>query len=1137
MRFFPTSLAFLLLSFAATIHAQIQTSVLAEWTFENDPAPLAVIGSMVGPIPADTGDGELRGFHASANTTWNTTQVGNGSPRALSANRWASGDYFEFRVPFIPGGEITVSWDQFRSSTAPGQFALQLSTNGSTFETLKTYSVGNSSWSAYSTDPAAAFSHPLENPVPDNTTHLTFRLTAATNATNTAGTSRIDNIRVARTANRYLLNLNGREIEVVRWGTGPKGVLFFSHSGNLAMDFQTNSDLVRELAGTGYSVFVWSYPWDMAPFNAVQQTLSNWISGQLPAENRLLFPGVASSLLDQLRQATGIEKFVLAGNSLGAGVILSDYAVLAQDPDCKLLLISPTEPFIPLALPQKLEKTVMVADPGNDFWLRRQADKDFCSLNSNAPFPYPSPPGHIILSGAFGIRYAFDLVEMAHADPGFAVLTAPQGGFFMEPGAWLHVGWYADFPAGPLAVDLLKAGQPVAAISNSTANSGNFFWKIPTDLEAGTDYSVRVRSLSDPGKTVVGESPFAIAHFLIFPPANSTTLDGTFPLQGWMGGSLWKGLSWTNRSTGQSGTVSLANLWTAQIPLAHGSNFIDFRAGVYEMNERAFDYPWHSAYSTDWFDGSNGGTGFGAWELARINHGWAGHVLFEPGVFNVPERFGGAFSLWAAGDSISTARRDFSRPLTPADTFTLQFDNNWIEAGKSVGFALADSAGTKRMEFFFVGYENNYRVRDAAGERLTDLGYTDQGLDISIRITESDGYILTAGNWSVSGTLAAGGPPSRLIATNNGSGYGTAFDVYLGQIQISDSSGVWASDSPADPAYRGGWSNGSRGGAGFGPWVLEKTGFDGRAGHVRFGTGTPNVPIWFGGALSLWANGTGISTAARPFLQPLAANDTFILQFDTNLVETGKKVGFALLDESGSPRFEFTYTGGDSTYQVNDAIPARNTAIPYTQDGLELRFELDSENTYRLWSNGNMALNGHLAPGGPIRRFLATNNGSGPGTPYDLFLGSMSVESQILLREVSASAPVIVRQVDPLQATDGLPNEWWTQYFGAIPPVPASADTDGDGFSNGQEFLLGTHPLDRSSAFRLQPPVLSSGKVLVEWDAVAGKTYQLYGSSTLSPADWQPVGERVTAPTTGRHAIEHDRGGRGRGFYRVQLVP
>lgn len=1134
---FPISLAGSFLAISA--HAQIQTLTLAEWTFENNPIPSALIGSSVGPFLPESGEGEMRGYHASNSTSWNTTVAGNGSPAALSSNRWAPGDYLEFRIPFSGPGETTISWNQLRSSTAPPDFSLQFSTDGAEFVPLTTYSVSTGAWSGTTQNPAFVFSHTLENPVPVGTNHLTFRFVATSTANGTSGTTRIDNVKITRIENRYSVSVSGRDLEVERWGTGPKGVLFFSHSGNLALTFKWNSDLVRELAGTEYSVFAWSYPVDLPPFNAVNNTLGSWVGNQLAIENRLLFPGVASSVLAQIRAATGIEEFVLVGNSLGAGVILSDYDLLVGDPNCRMVLISPTEAFIPPTLPADLEKTVMVSDPENDFWLRRPTDKEFCLRNSNAPFPYGiATPRHIIISDAASLAHAFQLAKMAHAGPSHAVVTAPPMDEFLQPGAVLQAGWYADFPEGPVEIDVLKAGQLAANLSGSASNNGNFFWNIPEEIEAGTDYTLRVRSVSDPATFVESDTSFRIGHLILENPSSGTsTIVSGISFQGVMGPAVSKGFTWVNHSNLQTGTVSPNSQWTTEIPLTYGSNFIELRAGIHETQMRANDSPLNSTYDAGWLDGANGGAGFGAWELLRLNDGFAGHALFGPDVFNVPPSFGGAFSLWASGEGVSTARRDFLRRLTIADTFTLQFDNNFIEAGKSVGFALADNTGTKRMEFFFVGYEMHYRLRDAAGERVTSLGYTDQGIEISIRLTESDGYILSTGAATLTGTLAPGGPVSRLIATNNGSGGETAYDLYLGQMQISDSIGIWASDSPADPAYANGWTTGSLGGTGFGPWVLEELNYNGRAGHQRIPGGTSNVPSSFGGALSLWALVDGVSIAERPFLQPLAQGDAFILQFDTNRVETGKTVGFTLADENGAPRFEFNYLGGASNYFVNDAIPFRETGIPYTQAGLEVRFEMISETAYRLSINGNQTLTGTLAAGGPIQRLAAKNIGAGSATTHGLYIGAMRIDTQILLREITTPAPVIVREVDPLNATDELPNEWWMQHFGTLSGVSATADEDGDGFSNAAEFRLGTSPLDSVSTFRLQPPVFDDGRFTIEWDAVAGKTYQLFGTPGLSPADWQPIGNRLTAPANGRQSMEHEPANPDRFFYRIQLVP
>lgn len=621
------------------------------------------------------------------------------------------------------------------------------------------------------------------------------------------------------------------------------------------------------------------------------------------------------------------------------------------------------------------------------------------------------------------------------------------------------------------------------------------------------------------------------------PPSVVPISDGAFRYQGSMSGVLTNGLNWSNRATGLTGTIPYSARWSADIPLAQGTNVVDFRASYTPAtwSVTASDGPADPAYQFGWPDNSNGGQGFEPWQFKRAR-GWAGYALFDTNVFNVPPSFGGAFSLWAMGDGVTTARRAFDRELTTEDTFRLQFDNNWIETGQSVGFAMTDSAGKKRLDFFFVGGEAHYRVEDAAGNRVTDLPYTDQGLDLAVQLIGENGYRIFTGPYVISGTLAPGGPVAAMVATNKGSGPGTAFDFYLGAMRIEDSSGTWASDGPTDPAYALGWTNGSQGGTGFRPWEISAVAVGGDAGHIRFDTNVWNVTPSFGGAFSLWASGAGYSEARRPFVQAMDPDGALVLQFDNNLVEDGKLVGFSLADAAGIERFWFLCYGGQQFYWVQDAQAARPTAIPFTEDGLELRVQLTGSNTYRL-TVGSNSVEGNLAAGGPISQLRAFNYGSGPGTAYDFYLGKMRLETlSTTLQEVFVAGPPVVRQADPADLTDGLPNAWWLQYFGSTTGLSATSDNDHDGFSNAQEHAMGTSPVDYASALRLRITHVQPSQMMLDWDAVADRTYRIMSTTDLASDRWEQIGGDIRAEVTG--VLEHPHApGADRHFYRIELVP
>ncbi len=130
---------------AAMMPATAPAATLAGWTFESL-ATTGTTAATVGPIASDVGTGTAFGTHVSATTAY-SAPAGNGSLRALSANAWAAGDFFEFRTSSIGQIDLVVSFDQTRSSTGPNQFDFQFSTDGTTFTTFNTYTLAGTGFS------------------------------------------------------------------------------------------------------------------------------------------------------------------------------------------------------------------------------------------------------------------------------------------------------------------------------------------------------------------------------------------------------------------------------------------------------------------------------------------------------------------------------------------------------------------------------------------------------------------------------------------------------------------------------------------------------------------------------------------------------------------------------------------------------------------------------------------------------------------------------------------------------------------------------------------------------------------------------------------------------------------------------
>jgi hypothetical protein len=124
-----------------------------------------------------------------------------------------------------------------------------------------------------------------------------------------------------------------------------------------------------------------------------------------------------------------------------------------------------------------------------------------------------------------------------------------------------------------------------------------------------------------------------------------------------------------------------------------------------------------------------------------------------------------------------------------------------------------------------------------------------------------------------------------------------------------------------------------------------------------------------------------------------------------------------------------------------------------------------------------------------------------------------------------------------------IPVEWMTMYFGPQSSWPSTtADSDGDGMNNYQEFLAGTNPTNSASVLRVQISKTSQGAqpqqlgqspqgMYLNWNTQPGFTYQV--QMTTNFTSWSNLGSPRFAAGTGDSIFV---GGGAAGYYRVLLL-
>jgi hypothetical protein len=182
---------------------------IAQWTFEapNTPADqdnTALSATVMAGGGVFAGTSFAQGRHTNVNTDYSTPD-GNGSANSFSANNWtAIGDNWQFQTSTVGFNNISIMFDQTRSSTGPSAFRIDVSLDGVNFQTaVQGYTVlenvaGNGGvWNATTRFANYQFNFALNGSQLDlaNQTMVFIRLVSTATAAG-GGTNRVDNVTI-----------------------------------------------------------------------------------------------------------------------------------------------------------------------------------------------------------------------------------------------------------------------------------------------------------------------------------------------------------------------------------------------------------------------------------------------------------------------------------------------------------------------------------------------------------------------------------------------------------------------------------------------------------------------------------------------------------------------------------------------------------------------------------------------------------------------------------------------------------------------------------------------------------------------------------------------------------------------------
>jgi hypothetical protein len=225
-----------------------------------------------------------------------------------------------------------------------------------------------------------------------------------------------------------------------------------------------------------------------------------------------------------------------------------------------------------------------------------------------------------------------------------------------------------------------------------------------------------------------------------------------------------------------------------------------------------------------WPNGSNGGTGFGAWTYGNSNSNGAQDGEFignsttngsgHADGINTSTSDGGtntnaAFGFYANSSQQALVSRNFNTALTTGQSFDVNMDIGFINSGGDDGISLHNSSGTFLLALFYQGggATDSFTISDGNGNNFlsssntgsdasnnTAITFGEGNLGISVMVTQltSTTYSMTitplgggAAFTMTHGLLAnGGGPIGQFVAYDNNAGSGGSNDYFVNSLAI-----------------------------------------------------------------------------------------------------------------------------------------------------------------------------------------------------------------------------------------------------------------------------------------------------------------------------------------------------------------
>lgn len=201
-------------------------------------------------------------------------------------------------------------------------------------------------------------------------------------------------------------------------------------------------------------------------------------------------------------------------------------------------------------------------------------------------------------------------------------------------------------------------------------------------------------------------------------------------------------------------------------------------------------------YAT-WTAGSNGGFGFQPWRFTPAggntnNYGWflassnGNGSGAGPGIDSANNT---AFGLYGNSSNSPVAARFFVAPMSIGNTFSIEFDNGFIDTGMRDEIVLR-GGGFPMFVFGFTGGNQFYDISDASGAVMTTIPYTDGGVRVEVTQTSLATYsvmvarLVDGTTWNYSGTFVNPVWVDEFAVVNNNAGFNPSNDFYVNRMAV-----------------------------------------------------------------------------------------------------------------------------------------------------------------------------------------------------------------------------------------------------------------------------------------------------------------------------------------------------------------